>query len=292
MSAGPRATLFLTTAEMPTHLALVLAALKRQSETHFEIMLCDDGSGQSTRDLIDAFRASREIQAAGIRVEHFWQKNEGFRKCRILNQGLRVARGELAIFLDGDCIPHRHYVRDHLEQWEPGSYSCGRRLDLGPKISQTLTPEFVSQGYFDRPRWNLWRSVRSGDSKNFQRCLRVTQPLVRQILGMNRVADLLGSNYSVALQDLVAINGFDEDYEGYGREDTDVELRLQHLGLKIKSIKGVALQFHVWHPRRAFTPKNDDRLEQLKNSRRIRCRSGLVQDPEIQTLGSENSVSL
>ena len=72
------------------------------------------------------------------------------------------------------------------------------------------------------------------------------------------------------------INGFDETYEGYGREDTDVELRLQNLGLKIKSLKGIALQFHVWHPRREFTPANDQRLEELKTSKRIRCKNGLT----------------
>jgi len=45
--------------------------------------------------------------------------------------------------------------------------------------------------------------------------------------------------------------------------------------LKIKSLKGVALQFHVWHPRREFTPANDSRLEDLKKSGRVRCEQGL-----------------
>jgi glycosyltransferase involved in cell wall biosynthesis len=271
MSRAPKATLFMTTAEMPRHLALVLEGIKRQSEQDFELMICDDGSGPETQKIIQDFCAQ-----SPLKVQHFWQENQGFRKCRILNQALRVAQGRLAIFLDGDCIPHRHYVRDHLEQWREGFYSCGRRLDLGEKISATLTPDRVAQGFFDRPNFAIWKSVRQGDSKNFQRSIRVRNSWLRRLLGMNRVADLLGSNYSVARKDLVAINGFDEDYEGYGREDTDVELRLQHLGLKIQSVKGVALQFHVWHPRRAFTPKNDDRLEILKNSRRIRCKNGLV----------------
>ena len=114
-----------------------------------------------------------------------------------------------------------------------------------------------------------------GDSEFIQRSLRIENAGLRRRLGMNRVADLKGCNYSLSRQDLEAINGFDEDYEGYGREDTDVELRLQHLGLRIKSLKGLALQFHVWHPRREFTPKNDDRLEELRRSGRTRCSNGL-----------------
>ena len=99
---------------------------------------------------------------------------------------------------------------------------------------------------------------------------------MRTRLGMDRIADLKGCNYSIPREALEAINGFDEEYEGYGREDTDVELRLQNLGLRIKSLKGVALQFHVWHPRREFTPGNDERLEELKRSGRVRCEKGLA----------------
>ena len=87
-----------------------------------------------------------------------------------------------------------------------------------------------------------------------------------------------GCNGSARRRDIEAINGYDEDYQGYGREDTDFELRLQHLGLRIKSLKGLALQYHVWHPRRSFTPANDNRLEELKASRRIRCANGLVKE--------------
>jgi GT2 family glycosyltransferase len=98
---------------------------------------------------------------------------------------------------------------------------------------------------------------------------------VRKILGMDHVVDLKGCNYSIPRSALEALNGFDEAYEGYGREDTDIEIRLQHLGLRIKSLKGLALQFHVWHPRREFTPGNDVRLEELKKSGRVRCEKGI-----------------
>jgi GT2 family glycosyltransferase len=182
------------------------------------------------------------------------------------------------IFLDGDCIPHRDFVRDHLEQAEPGRYLAGRRVDLGEQFSATLTPEKIRRGYLDRPSIGLILSALKGDSKAAQRSVRIGSPWLRDHLGMNKVADLKGCNYSAFRSDLEALNGFDEAYEGYGREDTDVELRLQHLGLKIKSLKGLALQFHVWHPRRAFTPANDTRLEELKLSRRVRCSNGLLKE--------------
>lgn len=267
----PKASLFLATYEMPRHLELVCAALEGQSETDFEVLFCDDGSGDATRRVIEEFKA-----LSGIRARHFWQEHLGFRKCRILNQAAREARGRTYIFLDGDCVPHRHFIRDHLRLQEPGRYLAGRRVELGRELSDALTPSQVKRGFFDRPGLRLLASAARGETEFLNRSLRIPFAPLRSALGMDRVADLKGCNYSIPREALEAINGFDEEYEGYGREDTDVELRLQHLGYRIKSLKGLALQFHVWHPRRDFTPANEDRLQELRRSRRVRCRKGLV----------------
>lgn len=267
-----KASLIIATYEMPRHLALVCAALERQScsPEDYEIIFCDDGSGPESKAVIDDFKSR-----TGCSVHHVWQEHNGFRKCRTLNAAARLSQGEVLIFLDGDCVPHKDFVRDHLEQRESGRYLAGRRMELGPMISESLRPEGVREGFFDRPSWSLLKSVWSGESEHFQRSFRVTSSWLRSTLKLNHVDDLKGCNYSVNRDDLLSINGFDEEYEGYGREDTDAEIRLQHLGLKIKSLKGLALQFHVWHPRREFTPANDNRLDELKKSGRITCRKGI-----------------
>ena len=266
----PKGSLLVATYEMPKHLALVCAALERQTSQDFEILFCDDGSGPETAKVIEEFKSRVDIP-----VRHLRQEHQGFRKCRILNLAVREARGDVFIFLDGDCVPHKDYVRDHLSMQQKGTYLAGRRVELGPDLSEWLTPEHIRKGFFDRPRLQLLQSCLRGDTQHFQRSIRVPSSLLRGWLGMNRVDDMKGCNYSVARGHLEAINGFDEEYEGYGREDTDVELRLQNLGLKIKSLKGMALQYHVWHPRREFTPRNDQRLDELKNSGRFECRQGL-----------------
>ncbi len=275
---NPKASLFVATYEMPRHLALVCAGLERQTTRDFEVFICDDGSGPETAEVIKQFAAR-----ANVPVKHIRQDHQGFRKCRMLNEALRQSKGQTLIYLDGDCVPHKDFVRDHLENQEEGRYLAGRRLELGPKISEWLTVERVREGFFDFPKPQLILSVLSGDSEHLQRSVRIPVPWLREKLKMNRVDDLKGCNYSVARKSLEAINGFDESYEGYGREDTDVEIRLQNLGLKIKSLKGLALQYHVWHPRRAFTPANDDRLEELKRSGRARCAMGLSSDPPRST---------
>ncbi len=270
-----KVSLFVTTYEMPRHLELVCAGLLRQSNRNFEVLFCDDGSGEATAQVIQKF-----TRDSGIPTQHLWQEHQGFRKCRILNRALERAQGDIAVFLDGDCVPHQHYVRDHLEHQEKGYYLAGRRVELGKRLSENLTLEMVSQGFFNSPKPQFIWSVLRGDSEYLNRSIRVTWHPLRKLLKMDRIVDLKGCNYSVPRKALEEINGFDEVYEGYGREDTDVELRLQNLGLKIKSLKGLALQFHVWHPRRTFTPANDARLEEIIKSGRVRCERGLRNSSE------------
>jgi GT2 family glycosyltransferase len=196
-----------------------------------------------------------------------------------LNEGLRRSRAPILIFLDGDCVPHRDFIHDHIENQQAGRYLAGRRVELGEPVSRALSVADVRRGFFDRPNLKLAWSFFRGGSEHFNRIFRWSNASIRKLLKMDRIVDLKGCNYSVPRWALEAINGFDEAYEGYGREDTDAELRLQNLGLKIKSLKGLALQYHVWHPRREFTPANDDRLEKLKVSRRVRCEQGWVREP-------------
>jgi len=267
------ASILLATYEMPRHLELVLTALERQSTRDFEIIICDDGSGESTRVLIDRFSKHGVIP-----IKHRWQPHEGFRKSQILNQGLRASKGKTLIFLDGDCVPHWKFVEDHMSQQEEGFYLAGRRVELGEEFSSDLNPEKIRDGVFDGVTWSLIRARLKHDLEKIHRTLRVPWKGIRLLFKMDRIDDLKGCNFSVSRKDMELINGFDEEYQGYGREDTDVEIRLQHLGLKIKSLKGLAIQFHVWHPRREFTPANDHRLDDLKRSKRIRCNLGWMRD--------------
>lgn len=265
-----RASLIVTTYEMPEHLKLVCANLKRQSTHDFEVIFCDDGSGPQTAEVIEQF-----AQSTPIPVQSVWQEHQGFRKCKILNQALLRAQGDVLIFLDGDCVPHWRYVEDHLAQQQEGFYLAGRRVELGPKLSEKISPSWVESGYFDWPHPSLIWSAMRGDSEFVNRSVRVSSPTLRSWLKMDRVVDLKGCNYSVPRKVMEALNGFDETYEGYGREDTDVEIRLQNYGLKIKSMKGLALQFHVWHPRREFTPANEDLLAEVKKTGRVKAIWGL-----------------
>jgi len=266
-----KVSLILATYEMPRHLELVLAALSRQRFQDFEILLCDDGSGPVTREVVKNSAAT-----LGVPLTHLWQENRGFRKCRILNEAIRRAKGELLVFLDGDCVPHRDFIGDHWKTREAGTFGAGRRVEISKRIGDEITLRDVRRGIFDRPSARLLVDHLFGETESWNRTIRWgTSPWIRKLLKLDRVVDLKGCNFSVFRDDLLAINGFDEAYEGYGREDTDVEIRLLHYGLQRRSLKGIALQFHIWHDRRGFTAANEGLLDSARSSRRIRCERGV-----------------
>src|SRR5690242_14771033 len=88
------------------YLELVLCALRRQSMPDFEVVIADDGSGPPIAELLGT-------AAGGLLLRHCWQPDEGFRKNRMLNEAVARSATDYLLFIDGDCVPHRHFVRDH-----------------------------------------------------------------------------------------------------------------------------------------------------------------------------------
>lgn len=270
-----KASVIMTTYNSPRHLALAMAALEVQSELQFELHIADDGSTKETADLVKAF-----AEKAPFPVIYSWQPDEGYRKTRILNEAIKKAKADYLIFIDGDCVVHKDFIKMHLKFREPGTYLAGRRVDLGPKISEEITVDQVRSGELSTFSPRLIKSCLDGDSQYWHRSIPVYNSLLRSLFKMNQVDDMKGCNFSVDKESVIKINGFDEDYEGYAREDTDLEMRLIKLGLKIKSVKGAALQYHVWHPRLPESESNKIKLRDLSAGvGPAICRNGLVKHP-------------
>jgi hypothetical protein len=92
------------------------------------------------------------------------------------------------------------------------------------------------------------------------------------------VKGILGSNFSLWKEDILAINGFDEAYDTYGLEESDVQFRLSLVGVRGKSLRNLAIQYHVYHPQNSVPPEALARFEQTRQTRQARCKKGL-QEP-------------
>lgn len=263
MTAGPRLSLIITTYNQPEYLARVLAAVARQSVKPEEVFLADDGSDSRTAEVFSSWPTP-----PGIKTEHLWQKNEGFRRSRILNEAIARTTGDYLVFLDGDTVPHPEFIADHRRVLRQGAFLQGHRA----LVSRTGSVYFGSRDFRRDRRDAFWR----GQITGFKLAFRWPRPWVRQRRDLRGIR---GCNLSLWRDSLVRVNGFNEAFVGWGREDSELAVRLMNLGVRRLDVRGWALCYHLWHPpaSRAGLPANDQLLAEAQRSGILRCELGLAQ---------------
>jgi glycosyltransferase involved in cell wall biosynthesis len=266
----PSLSLIIAVYNKPEILRFVLAACARQSIKNFEVLVADDGSGPAVHEVIDEYR-----RTAGVHLTHMFHDDRGWRKNTILNSAIRASQSDYLVFIDGDCIPSRRFMEDHWREREEHTVLLGRRVETSKRWSELLTVEAIAGGSFERLNWGVCLDGLRGDALRIEDGIRMPGSLLRKVL-LRRVRGMLGSNFSVAKSDLVAINGFDEAYDGPGcGEDSDVQYRLSLIGVKGKSIRNLAIQFHVHHPLTTGSDACWERFERVKRTGQPSCRMGL-----------------
>jgi len=247
-------------------LQLVLNGYRRQSEPNFSICIADDGSGPEVRHLIE--------QYTDLNIRHVWQEDHGFRKTRIVNNAITTSQAEHIILTDGDCIPSPDFVADHKEMASPDKFTVGVRVYIKKDISQRLRNQTLDITALFNVSWLLLQSIKKKISKSEQAMKYPTWllPLVTKLKPrMNR----FGSNLAMSRQSLCEVNGFDEDYEGWGGEDTDLIWRLSEHGLTPTGALGRCRQYHLDHKP---SNKNTDagaHFMRKQKAGNIRCLNGI-----------------
>ncbi len=231
--SAPELSVVVSTYERPSELARVLEGFRRQTFRDFEVVVADDGSGPATREAIEKHRD-------GIRVVHERHEHDGFRAAAARNMGVRASSGKWILFCDGDCVPFPDYLEQVVRARETGRFLAGDRYLLERDEAERVTVDSIRSGqaYAEAPEREKKR-LRSLARKNaFYRFtgLKPERP------------KLLTANAGVAREDLLRVNGLDERFRGWGREDDDLRRRLVRSGLRPKSVVGQANLLHLWHP--------------------------------------------
>ena len=257
------ASIIVTTYNWPEALALVLKALARQSQLPAEVIVADDGSRADTRQLLE--RLARDYP---VPLRHHWQEDLGFRVARSRNRAIAAARGDYVLLLDGDMVAHRHFVADHLRYACAGSFVQGSRVLTSPALSRHMldagridldvfTPNL--QRRRNALRWPMFASV------NLRRSGRKPPRAIKTC------------NQGWFRGDLLALNGFDERMQGWGREDDELAWRAWHAGIGARHLRFAALAWHLHHQERHVDGEsgNDGYLQDTRASHRTRTEHGI-----------------
>lgn len=253
-----------TTYKRPDALRRVLEALIRQRRKPDEVLIADDGSGSGTREVVQ-----RTARGADFPVRHIWQADRGFRVSRIRNRAVAAATGDYLVFLDGDCIPDGWFVMDHAALAREGRFFQGKRV----LVDRTRAEDFDFREI--PPAGGRLKLLMSRHIGNRHHLLRIPGiPVVRS----QKLSGIRSCNIGVFRNDFTAVNGFNEAFEGWGREDSELAVRLYRFGLWRSAHPFRAICFHLWHPenQRDRLSTNDRLLREAMTSDRYDCDRGLV----------------
>lgn len=274
-SAGaPSVSLIISTYQRPRALDRVLASVAAQTVQPLQVLVADDGSGLETARVVARWR-----QHFGGRLLHCWQPDEGFRLSAARNRAIRDARGELLLFVDGDCLMRPDFVAMNQRLAEPGYALAGNRVLL----DQALT-EAVEAGQADPVSWRCghWALawLRRQVNRPWGLCRLPGQRWRR--LGGTPWTAFKGCNMGLWRADLLRLNGFEEEIVGWGFEDTDLVLRWFNLGGRLKSGRFATTVLHLWHPEAArdLAERNERRAREVSSQGRTVAMLGLAQRQE------------
>ena len=222
-------------------LQLVLAALQQQSVQDFEVVIADDGSTEEVIKEIETIK-----QQLSLSIQHLWHPDTGFMKTIILNKAVIASKSDYLIFIDGDCVPHKKFVEDHIRLQRPNQVLAGRRVYLSDALSKSLTVEKIVNGELEKLSWT--RLLVDKTIRHPEKAIHCNLSFVNKGLGSYKKG-LLGCNFSVSKELVLKVNGFDERYRypGVG-EDSEIEYRWLLAGIRIFAPRYALVQYHLWHP--------------------------------------------
>ena len=258
--------LCITTYNSPNYLDLSLKSVLTQSVLPQEVIVADDGSGEATRLLIEDYK-----KILPIPLHHCWQPDEGFRVAKIRNKAILASQCDYLIFIDGDIVLHPHFIRDHINTCNPKHFIQGSRVLVSEKISkQRLLTKNIHFHFFSKGIINRVNTLSIP-------CL---SKQIIKYYGAKDHAGVRSCNLSFWKQDALAINGFNEDFEGWGREDSEFVVRLLNSGVNRQNLKLGGVGYHIWHPENSqqLLQKNQTLLDDALIMRKKWCANGLVKE--------------
>ncbi len=257
-----KVSLVITTYNNPAFLELVLKSVLRQRVMPDEVIIADDGSTEETRRLV-----KRYAELIPVPMVHSWIPDRGFRVAKSRNMAIAKSTGEYIVIIDGDMVLSSHFIEDHIRIRQEGCFVAGSRARLKRNATQerckTMNDRF---SFFSKGLSRRLVMIRS-------------RLLHRLIKGHDGLRNARSCHMAFWKRDFVLVNGFEEEFEGWGSEDSELVVRFYNNGLKRKNAKLMAPAVHLYHNEKTKdnAERNAQMLRDAMNTNKMRARKGINQ---------------
>ncbi len=261
-----QATVLLNTYNRADRLRLCLPAYLKQTCMDFEMVVADDASEDNTEEVVREFAKSAPFPVRYVRHEL-----EGHNRTAILNKGILAARSDFVIFADADCLPACNLVEVHCANREEKRLLIGGRVRLDEAETSKVTHEMVdSAGYESYLTPSRRRELFILHMRN-----RFYIAIRKKRRPHNYALNMAAEKWA-----LLAINGFDENCQGWGDVDGELRERLKRIGVRPKCVCDKAIVFHMWHPPHSTRNQRRNRDYVRRASIPIWCENGIFKLPK------------
>ena len=262
-----KVSLIITTYNWPEALRAVLNSVKMQLELPHEVIIADDGSRDDTTEMIN------EIQKTfPCSLHHVWHDDDGYQGSKIRNKAVALSTGDYLVFIDGDCILRTDFISRHKGLATDGYFVAGNRI--------LLTQQFTNSVLQESREINNWDPYSFSKEQVNRRWSLMHIPLgIFRKLRIDRWQGVKTCNMSLWRKDFIRIDGFDEQFQGWGYEDSDLTVRLIRLGIKRLSGRFAVTVLHLWHPTSKGESKqvNWQKLQETISGSRLTAVQGISQ---------------
>ena len=256
-----RISLIITTYNWPESLELVLRSIECQTLTPGEVIIADDGSTSATKDLVSQFQQDSELN-----IIYSWQEDKGFRVAKSRNKAIAKSNADYIVLIDGDTILHPRFIEDHINDSKSGYFVQGSRVLLTQNMtSRVLEQQKINFSFFSIGLLNRQNAFYSSY---------ISSLMTRD---KNFLGGIKSCNMAFFKEDCINVNGFNNDFEGWGREDSEFVVRLINNGIRRKSLHFNAIQYHLSHQdnKNTLISRNDAILQDALLNKISWCDDGI-----------------
>lgn len=251
------------------YLVKCLDSLSLNAEGFDEVVIADDGS---CKDIVK--QLERIIDCYDFEIVHAWHERKGARRAACRNNGIRHAHGDFLIFIDGDFLVLPGSIRSHIDAAKSGTFSAGRCKYLPEKMTEKIFTSHVDKELLEGLYLRLPEKPIKREHREFLR-----YGILWKLGLANERKQTFGGHFSAYRKDIEALNGYDENFVGWGGEDQDLALRMVKAGFSGQSVIKTARMLHMWHPKELDNKhwKEGPNIEYFhRNNIPVFCENGLI----------------
>ncbi|ELH5470147.1 glycosyltransferase family 2 protein [Campylobacter coli] len=229
--------LIITTYNQKERLKLVLDSVKNLTFLPNEVLIADDGSKEDTARLIEKYQKDFPCS-----LKHIWQEDEGFRLSKSRNGAIKNSLSEYIIVIDGDMILEKNFIKEHLEFAQRRLFLQGSRVILNEKESEEILNKDDYRIVFNK------KDFKSSKNSFLAKILYIFSKKDEKIFKKTTlIKGIRGCNMSFFKADFDELDGFNENFIGWGREDSEFVARFLFNNGLFRRLKFKAIAYHIYH---------------------------------------------